>query len=151
MNVESVSACHFHKSPLSKLHSLADSSCNKAAMPSVCLFNNLHLHDRNSRVFSLSSGSAFLWKAGSLSLITPGKSNWKYALKKEASFYLFWKTKPRHSCQIFLTVRMIEEGWYFIGHFLACALALTPTQWLQSRKGNCMCQCPKEKKQTGFI
>lgn len=101
--------------------------------------------------FSLSSGSALLWKAGSVSLITPGKSNWKYALKKEPSFYLFWKTKPRHSCQIFLTVRMIEEGWYFIGHFLACALALAPTQWLQSRKGNCMCQCPKEKKQTGFI
>lgn len=72
-------------------------------------------------------------------------------LKKESSCYLFCKTKPRHSSQIFLTVRMIEEGWYFIGQSLACVLALTPTQWLQSRRGNCMCQCPKEKKQTGFI
>lgn len=72
-------------------------------------------------------------------------------LKKESSCYLFCKTKPRHSSQIFLTVRMIEEGWYFIGQSLACALALTRTQWLQSRRGNCMCQCPKKKKQTGFI
>lgn len=71
--------------------------------------------------------------------------------KKEWGFYLFCKTKPRHSSQIFLTVRMIEEGCYFIEQPLTCALALTPTQWLQSRKGNCMCQCPKEKKQTDFI
>lgn len=66
------------------------------------------------------------------------------------SFYLFCKTKPRHSSQIFLTVRMIEEGYYFIGQPLACALALTPTQCLQSRKGICTCQCPKEKKPNRF-
>lgn len=70
--------------------------------------------------------------------------------KKEWGFYLFCKTKPRHSSQIFLTVRMIEEGCYFIGQPLACALVLTPTQRLQSRKGICMCQCPKEKKTNRF-